>query len=185
MEMLMQNINIGIKAGEIYIKDLFNNKYLFEVPDFQRPFSWEKENFEDLFDDIQQAIQTNNERFGDKFDEYEPYFLGSIILWTKELKDDGSGKYGIIDGQQRLTSLSILVAVMRDLTKDEDTKNDLQEMIYQKAKKALGTPESVRLDVRDKEKEFFRDYVLEPGGTKKAGLNKLSEPKQHIMDAIG
>jgi len=176
-----------IKAGEIYIKDLFSDKYLFEIPDFQRPFAWEKENFEQLFNDIKEALQANQENYGNKLDEYEPYFLGSIILWTKELKDDGSGRYAVIDGQQRLISLAILMAVMRDLVNNQKAKNSLQRRIYQEEDEYSGTKESVRIKVRDKERDFFRKYILNLGGTEKVDSidrTSLSEPKQHILEAI-
>jgi len=175
-----------IKAGEIYIKDLFGDKYLFEIPNFQRAFAWEKENFEQLFSDIEDALQLNQEN-GKKFDEYEPYFLGSIILWIKKSKDDGSGEYAIIDGQQRLVSLAILMALMRDLTNDGDHKIDLQTSIYQKASKAKGTPEKVRIKIREKEEDFFKKYILREGGTSDInGIDKssLSESKQHMVEAI-
>jgi len=174
-----------IKAGEIYIKDLFGDKYLFEIPNFQRAFAWEKENFELLFSDIKDALQLNQEN-GKKFDDYEPYFLGSIILWIKRLKDDGSGEYAIIDGQQRLVSLAILMAVMRDLTNDSDYGMDLQTSIYQKASKAKGTSEKVRIKVREKEEDFFKKHILKEGGTNVKGIDKssLSEPKQHMVEAI-
>jgi len=174
-----------IKAGEIYIKDLFGDKYLFEIPNFQRAFAWEKENFELLFSDIKDALQLNQEN-GKKFDDYEPYFLGSIILWIKRLKDDGSGEYAIIDGQQRLVSLAILMAVMRDLTNDSDYRMDLQTSIYQKASKAKGTSEKVRIKVREKEEDFFKKHILKEDGTNLKGIDKssLSEPKQHMVEAI-
>lgn len=174
-----------IKAGEIYIKDLFGDKYLFEVPNFQRSFAWEKENFELLFSDIKDALQLNQEN-GKKFDDYEPYFLGSVILWNKKLKDDGSGEYAIIDGQQRFVSLAILMAVMRDLTNDSDYRMDLQTSIYQKASKAKGTSEKVRIKVREKEEDFFKKYILKENGTNIYEIDKfsLSEPKQHMVEAI-
>ena len=143
-----------ILAHEIYVKHLFSDKFLFEIPNFQRPFAWEKENFEQLFSDIKDALQTNLETFGNKIDDYESYFLGSIILCAKQLKDDGSGEYAIIDGQQRLVSLAILIAVMRDLLEDNKRKNRLQNKIYQERDDDIGTPERVRIKMRDKEEEF-------------------------------
>jgi uncharacterized protein with ParB-like and HNH nuclease domain len=56
---------------------------LFEVPDYQRPFVWEKENFEQLFDDIKSEIDKNQSRYYNDFTSYEPYFLGSIVLYQK------------------------------------------------------------------------------------------------------
>ena len=176
-----------IKAHEITLKDLFGDKYIFEIPNFQRPFAWEKENFEQLFTDIKDALDLNKENYGDRIKDYEPYFLGSVILWTKDLKDDGSGVYAVIDGQQRLVSLGILMAVMRDLTDSAKAKNTLQRKIYQEPDEFSGTPESVRIRMREKEAEFFKEYVLTEGGTNGInGIDKksLTEPKLHMLEAI-
>ena len=173
-----------IRASEVYVKNLFSNTYLFKIPNFQRAFSWEKENFELLFDDINDALELNQES-GKEFNEYEPYFLGSIILQGEE-KSVGSGEYAIIDGQQRLMSLAILMAVMRDLTRDIKVRNTLQKSLYQEANDILGTPSSIRIKVREKDEDFFNNYILKESGT---NINKfdrlsLSEPKQHIVEAI-
>ena len=176
-----------IKAHEITLKDLFGDKYIFEIPNFQRPFAWEKENFEQLFTDIKDALDLNKENYGDKIEDYEPYFLGSVILWTKDLKDDGSGVYAVIDGQQRLVSLAILMAVMRDLTDSAKAKNTLQRKIYQEPDEFSGTPESVRIRMREKEAEFFKKYVLTEGGTNRINSidkKSLTEPRRHMLEAI-
>ena len=169
-----------IEAREVYVKDLFDEKFLFEIPDFQRQFAWEKENFEQLVEDIKDALDT--------FGGNEPYFLGSIILWTQQLKDDSSGLYKVIDGQQRLTSLAILMACLRDLTQDTGAKNTLQHCIYQEENEFAGTPECVRIRVRDKEYDFFKKYILTKNGTeelKRVDYLQLSEPQQHIVQAAG
>lgn len=176
-----------IEAKEICLSELFSEKYLFEIPEFQRQFSWENDNFSQLLDDIKETIiQNRNNTGGIYFDNYEPYFLGSIILLSEEEKDNFS-KYAIIDGQQRMISLTILIAVLRDHTVNEDHKMDLQNLIYQKASIAKGTPESVRIKAREKEKDFFKEYILTLGGTLNAlelGKDNLSEPKQRMLDAI-
>lgn len=167
-----------IEAREVYLKDLFGDKFLFEIPDFQRQFAWEKENFDQLVDDIKDALDT--------FAGKEPYFLGSIILWTQQLEDDGSGLYAIIDGQQRLTSLAILMASLRDVTEDDDAQEALQNCIYQEANKYSGTQECVRVKVREREYDFFKEYILAKKGTEQLrhlDHLQLSEPKQHIAQA--
>lgn len=68
----------------------------YEIPFFQRGYVWEEENWEDLFNDL--------------LDENSDHFLGSIII--KDTKR--SGHYSIIDGQQRLTTISILLRVCYD-----------------------------------------------------------------------
>jgi len=176
-----------LEADEVYMRNLFGDKYLFEIPNFQRPFSWRKENFEQLFDDLKDELQINQEKKGNKIRSYDPYFLGSIILCVKNLKPDGSGTYEIIDGQQRIVSLAILMAVLRDSANRPKAKMNLQRRIYQEKDEYSGTEESVRVKVRDKEKDFFRKYVLDKGGTDKATrINRtaLSEPQNHMIEAI-
>lgn len=156
-----------IRAAEISVNDLFGDKYLFEVPDYQRPFVWEKENFEQLFDDIRIEIDKNQEQYQSKFTNYEPYFLGSIVLYQKELRSNGYGKYEIIDGRQRLVSLAILMAVIRDLAisvKNQKAKDTMQKKIYQEENEYEGTQASVRIEVKDSEKEFFKKYILTAEG---------------------
>jgi hypothetical protein len=169
----------SITASEIYLKDLFSEKYLFEIPYFQRQFAWNEENFEQLVDDIKDGLKA--------FGESEPYFLGSIILWAKEQNEDGSGLYAVIDGQQRLTCLTILMACLRDLADKDKATKTLQSRIYQEEDEYAGAKESVRVKVREQEFEFFKKFILTQGGThlvKDLNVDDLSEPKRHIVQAI-
>ncbi len=89
------------------INDVFNGSNRYSIPDFQRQYSWEDEQVEELFDDIYGA-----------FIRKEPYyFLGSIIL-----TDSGNSSYEVIDGQQRLSTLTILFCVLRDKYFNDDKK---------------------------------------------------------------
>jgi uncharacterized protein with ParB-like and HNH nuclease domain len=124
-----------IEAHDVFLKDLFGDKFLFDIPDFQRPFSWEEEHFAQLVDDIKDALDNGGSV---EFAQQEPYFLGSVILWQRQKHDDGSGLYSVIDGQQRLTSLAILMACLRDLTTEPRAKKALQEAIYQEANEYPG-----------------------------------------------
>lgn len=175
-----------VKAKEHYIKDLLNDKFLFDIPDYQRAYSWNKDNLKQLIDDIMDSIGLNKEN-NNGFEEYEPYFIGSIVLCSKEYKDDGSGLYDVIDGQQRLTSIIILIATIRDLTKNEAYKNILSSLIYQKPNELMGIKESIRVRVRGKEAEFFKKYVLTDGGTdlvNEIDEKEISEAKQNMLNAI-
>jgi len=175
-----------IEARHLYIKNLFSNKYLFNIPVFQRPFSWEEENFEQLFSDIKDALLINNETHND-LSNYESYFLGSLIQFQSE---DNAMRYSIIDGQQRMISLSILMAVLRDLIDDKNYKEGLQNCIYQEADELRGIQESIRIELRKNDRNFFKEYILEKKGTEKAALltrlqiGELSEPQQRMVNAI-
>ena len=60
-----------IKAEEKQLWRIFSDDYLFEIPDYQRPYAWTTEQTGELLDDLLTAMDT---------DEEAPYFLGSIVL---------------------------------------------------------------------------------------------------------
>lgn len=159
-----------ITGSKIPLHKLFSNDFFFKVPEYQRPYSWEKEHCEQLFDDIYESNRDSE------------YFLGTIIL--QEIGDIGIGKkYDIIDGQQRITTLQILLACLRDKVDNENFKASLKNIIFQSDDPVSGIPERPRLEV--KEKDFFRKYIQEIEGTKEIHRAKASnDQQQNIKDAI-
>lgn len=94
------------KPENLSIKEMFGNTDSFyQMPEYQRPYSWDQERVEQLWFDIAEAYQ--NHRENPETDA--GYFLGSVVLVKK---DKG---YDVVDGQQRLTTLTILFCVLRDL----------------------------------------------------------------------
>ena len=91
------------EPNTLTIAELFGNQDSFyKIPRYQRPYKWENEQVEQLWDDIYSAYEEN----------INNYFLGSIIT-----AKDGSS-IDIIDGQQRMTTLMILFCVLRDVFPD-------------------------------------------------------------------
>lgn len=92
-------------AGKRTINELFTGSKLFEIPFFQRAYVWDEPQWTRLLEDVEELCSKP---------EPKPYFLGSVIL-KQQLTSSGS-KVGdirtIIDGQQRLTTLSILLKVL-------------------------------------------------------------------------
>ncbi|QYO63135.1 DUF262 domain-containing protein [Leptolyngbya sp. 7M] len=86
------------------ISDLFSVKKRYVVPRFQREYSWTKEQVTELWDDIVSNITINS----DGSFSHEEYFIGSLVL----VGDDKSVALQIVDGQQRLTTLTILLSVL-------------------------------------------------------------------------
>jgi uncharacterized protein with ParB-like and HNH nuclease domain len=92
----------------------------YQIPDYQRPYSWEDEKIEQLWDDLYSAMESGD----------ESYFLGPMVLIrTKD------GYFEVVDGQQRLTTLTILFCVLRDLygselkKVDEELANRIQDSV--------------------------------------------------------
>lgn len=94
----------------------------YKIPDYQRPYSWENEHVETLWDDLLSAFENNQE--DEKIDKN--YFLGGIVLTPSSEK----GYSDVIDGQQRLTTLMILFCVFRDFSNlDGDYKKKIEKKI--------------------------------------------------------
>ncbi|MBP5398767.1 MAG: DUF262 domain-containing protein [Bacteroidales bacterium] len=93
------------------ITDLFNDRY-FEIPRYQRGYAWEKQHIRELFDDIKEAIDSNSS-----------HYIGTVVL-SKCATDPK--KFFVVDGQQRLTTITLLIAQLLQNIKDSDTR------IYQK-----------------------------------------------------
>lgn len=90
-------------AGKRTLNEIFNGSRVLEIPFFQRSYVWDEEQWVRLLEDVE-SVSKNK----------EPYFLGSVIL--KQQSTSTKREYGdirtVIDGQQRLTTLSILLKVL-------------------------------------------------------------------------
>lgn len=83
-------------------KILVDDEKFYQIPDYQRPYSWDKDNLADLVDDLTNAYLNNQD---------ENYFCGSLVL----VNDENNTRFDIIDGQQRTTTFTIMACVFRDL----------------------------------------------------------------------
>ncbi|MET9927659.1 MULTISPECIES: DUF262 domain-containing protein [unclassified Streptomyces] len=98
-ETVSSNDLIPIESKTKTIQTCFQ-QCLYEVPNFQRPYSWSRDQLVDFWDDVILAK-------GD-------FFFGSTVTWVSKKRDLFSDTYSIIDGQQRLTTSAILLSVVRD-----------------------------------------------------------------------
>jgi hypothetical protein len=90
---------IPIKSQTKTIQNCFQ-QCLYDVPNFQRPYSWSEEQLADFWNDVILAK-------GD-------FFFGSTVTWVSKKRELFNDTYSIIDGQQRLTTSAILLSVVRD-----------------------------------------------------------------------
>ena len=157
-----------ISAQERTLGDVLSNRYRFSVPDFQRPYAWEWEQAQDMFDDICDASKDAT-RLG-QVESLDPYFLGCVVL----VKSDDSTDSEIVDGQQRLTTLTMLFCALRDSMSPEWFEA-LNGMVRQQANLAHGRPSQERLTIRSEDVDFFRTRVQEPGSLS----SNLTGPSPH------
>ena len=160
-----------IKAEEKQLRRIFCDDYIFEIPDYQRPYAWTTEQTSELLDDLLVAMDT---------DEKTPYFLGSIVL----IKDAENARAEIVDGQQRLTTLTILFCVLRDLSTHADLRSDLDIYIRAKGKPFEGIEDLFRLNLRERDRDVFRDNVQSVGQVHSfiSGDSYLPDSQQRIRE---
>jgi hypothetical protein len=145
----------GLAAHEHPLSKVFCWDYQFEVPSYQRPYSWEEEQAGELFDDVLAAMRRTGERAG-----ADPYFLGSLVL----IKTPGSARAQVVDGQQRLTTLTLLFAALRDMIGREDVRTALEKLVVEPGDPLQNLVEQPRLTVWEAHREFFGKHVTHPGG---------------------
>ena len=109
-----------MKASETSLRNLLEGGKQFRIPLFQRPYSWGETNWETLWQDLMSLYQGEVEGF---------YFLGPIVTQAILGTAEGISPFVVIDGQQRLTTLSILLAALRNHLKRQ--KNALADELYE------------------------------------------------------
>ncbi len=142
-----------LKAAEIPLGKLFSNDFDFVIPEYQRPYTWGTDETMQLLSDLQSALERDTD---------EPYFLGSVVL----VKEEGVTKSEVIDGQQRLTTISLILGVLRDLVDNQNMSRAIHEFLEKPAVEwDDDQPAAPRLALRPRDKRFFNQYVQTVGGT--------------------
>ena len=148
----------AIQAEPQSIDRIFDS-HEFIIPDFQRPYSWEVEQCEQLWDDISSFISEQIDNEGK-----EKYFLGSIVVYPN---DKNEHTWEIVDGQQRLTTLLILI---RLLFAKASTHRVLQRLFYKTDPKTGEVVKEPRLeskvlagDGRDDYRDFCKIMEMKTG----------------------
>lgn len=104
---------------ELSISDIFNSteKFIYEIPIYQRNYAWEKDEIEALVHDVWDACEMNK----------DTYFIGTLVSFDK-----GDHKYEVIDGQQRLTTLYLILKAL-----NADISNKLTYRARERSNKTI------------------------------------------------
>ena len=108
-----------MKATETQLRILLEGQRQFQIPLFQRRYRWTRENWEVLWNDILEI----------RHDEGQPHFIGSTVMKQHDSTAEGVTINLVIDGQQRLTTISLLLAAIRDQA-GEGGHKDIAEKIH-------------------------------------------------------
>ena len=150
----MSKLNVDQKSIYALLSD---RKADYIIPDYQRPYAWDEDSCQTLWDDIFSFAIPDND--ATKFDTNDEYFLGSIVTFENDKKQKE-----VIDGQQRLTTFMLLLRAFYDrFTKMQDQgSKDFSERIASCIWKTdeMGKPDKDHLKIdsvvaTDKDKEEF------------------------------
>lgn len=149
-----------LEVGTMSMNELFGLGRTYHAPPFQRDYSWDEAQWEALWEDIE-ALESNA----------MPHYMGSIVLQPKS-----NGQRAVIDGQQRLATLSLLVlAAIKTLQakRDEGYENEANEQRinllfdnYLTAQSVGSLTRKNRLELNHQNNHFYKHYLIqlkEPG----------------------
>ncbi|HOL87263.1 MAG TPA: DUF262 domain-containing HNH endonuclease family protein [Defluviitoga tunisiensis] len=157
--------------------ELLGNSKIYKVPRFQRSYSWDESNWEDLWLDIL-ALKNNEEAI---------HYLGTIVLQTEDNKC-----FTIIDGQQRIVTLSIIILACLKLLDDlikkgiDPEKNKERKDIYINQYIGFKDPKALtyqsKLTLNNTDKDLYNSYLVQL----KTPLNrsKLTDSNQLMVKAF-
>jgi hypothetical protein len=137
------------------LQDILGNGKTYRIPSFQRDYSWTEENWEDLWNDLLITEESQN-----------PHYMGTIVLQTTE-KDD---VFIVVDGQQRLTTMTIFsvatIQILQDLKdkgieseKNRERIEEIQRSFIGK-KTISGLHYESKLKLNRNNDLFFQDRIL-------------------------
>lgn len=148
----------------------------FGVPAHQRDFSWGEDEVKQLFDDYQNAIDLHQ----------ESYFLGLLVFLQQK-----DGSFTILDGQQRLATIVIIFAAIRDwLAQYSDLKTDAEKIqSWFIGSSELGATEPTpKLTLNTANNQIFLDYVVKSRAIEDVQKHlktlKRHDPNQSLLQAI-
>lgn len=155
-----------IKCEKKVIREIFNMWYC--IPDYQRAYVWDTDQVRDLLDDTISAYRENKEA---------QYFLGSMVLKINEKSDNNVSytEYELLDGQQRITTVFLILACMRDMLTDyPQYQNSLAGFVYQAEDAILQQLERMRIifNIRSDVRDFVNEHIKPLHGTCDSALLK-------------
>ena len=167
------------------IRDIIDKKINFNVPAYQRGYRWDKLNVTDLLDDLLEFIQDDS---SGKF-----YCLQPLVV-----KKIGTNQYNVIDGQQRLTTIFIILRYLENLLKEENDISEIYTIRYETRESSQGFLKEVANKTQKDSKEnidffymhqayeavdsWFKDKISQKKTTKRKILEIFtnSEGEKHI-----
>ncbi|GAA7298977.1 hypothetical protein ID0563_00310 [Helicobacter pylori] len=148
------------------IKEIFQTQG-YSIPNYQRDYAWKDKNFRDLWEDLEEAIEYNKKGCG--------HFIGTMVVSKNE---DHKNLYDIIDGQQRTTTIFMLLHVLANEQNEED-KQETRKYLYQKGE--------LKLEVAPQNQSFFKallEEAAEKGNISHCEKDADTEGEQNLFEVL-
>ncbi|WQW08090.1 DUF262 domain-containing protein [Helicobacter pylori] len=147
------------------IKEIFQAEG-YSIPNYQRDYAWKAKNFRDLWEDLEEAIEYNKKGQG--------HFIGIMVVANNE---DNKKLYDIIDGQQRTTTIFMLLHVLANKQNEKD-KQETRKYLYQKGE--------LKLEVAPQNQSFFKVLLeaAEKGNISHCEKDADTEGKQNLFEVL-
>lgn len=162
---------MDFKPVDKTIKDLLISGHPFEIPRFQRAYSWEKRHYAEFLQDITSNLKIENGQISS-----DVYFVGTM-LFIGNFIESGKSVIKVVDGQQRLTTITILFSVLSDLFKKKG-QNTLSEMIFRYIMTKDDNGEEVRILKTKSNYPYFAYFIQDYSKSQK--LDPESEEEENI-----
>ena len=149
-----------IKSQKILGKKIFTDLW-FRIPEYQRPYIWGEDEIDDLLDDLRYAHTAKPK---------QEYFFGSFVCQNKKAGSADGQEFDendLLDGQQRMTTLLMLFACIRDLSDNLEVTDTCKQLIFQKGNSIYNIPERTRIvfAIREEAQKFVEEFIKADGGT--------------------
>lgn len=147
------------------IKEIFQEKG-YSIPNYQRDYAWKDKNFRDLWEDLKEAIEYNKKG--------HRHFIGTMVVAKNE---DNKKLYDIIDGQQRTTTIFMLLHVLASKQNEKD-KQETRKYLYQKGE--------LKLEVAPQNQSFFKTLLeaAKEGNISHCEKDADTEGKQNLFEVL-
>ncbi len=184
------NWRFYVEADALNPRALFDGNVSYEIPPFQRPYVWnEEEQWQPLWDDIVRVAEKLIEAPGESDQgESRSHFLGAVVLKLRETPAGEVSRRSVIDGQQRLTTLQLLLDAAQLVIEehgDEEDAESVQELVYNGARRFRNTPSRFKLWPSRVDRHAF-EYVMdnELEVTSQASASRIHQAHSFFISEI-
>ncbi|QHI34694.1 hypothetical protein IMCC3317_00370 [Kordia antarctica] len=170
------SLSNNIQANSRKLFELLRNKYIVDY--FQREYKWGFKHIEQLLIDLESSFNTNyntTDQISDVVGKYNSYYLGPIVICEK------GNIRSIVDGQQRLTSITLLLIYLNNLQKESDDPEEIEGLIYSKK----GGRKSYNIEVPDRTKvldTLFKGGIYDTTNETDESIINMVERYSDIMN---